>query len=169
MQDADLFIGLAGIAGVFVGFGALIAVRSSGPSDAFEVVYMRFVVWIGMLAIIAALAPVTFDPYGLGEHATWALSCLVVAAAYLFMGVVNVRMPDTRAVDAAMSRRRKVVESGTSLLVGVPMLVSMGIIVLGLRPELDAALYRTLVVIIVLGAGATLLELVYSQRHPVAG
>ena len=27
MQDADLFLELAGIAGVFVGFGALIAVR----------------------------------------------------------------------------------------------------------------------------------------------
>ncbi len=34
MQDADLFMELAGIAGVFVGFGALIAVRSGGASDA---------------------------------------------------------------------------------------------------------------------------------------
>ena len=37
MQDADLFMELAAIAGVFVGFGALIAVRSGGLSDAFEV------------------------------------------------------------------------------------------------------------------------------------
>lgn len=166
MQGTEGFLELAGIAGVFVGFGALIAVRSGGASDAFEVVYMRFVVWIGMLAVVAALAPVTLDPYGLGEHATWVLSCLIVAAAYLGMGVVNVRMPDTRAVDAAMSRRHKLVESGTSMLVGVPMLIAMGIIVLGLRPELDAALYRTLVVLILLGAGTTLLELVYSQRRP---
>ena len=28
MQDADLYVGLAGIAGVFVGFAALITVRS---------------------------------------------------------------------------------------------------------------------------------------------
>ena len=34
MQDADLFMGLTGIAGVFVGFGALIAVRSGGPTEA---------------------------------------------------------------------------------------------------------------------------------------
>jgi hypothetical protein len=168
MQDADLFLGLAGIAGVFVGFGALIAVRSGGASDAFEVVYTRFVVWTGMLAIVAALAPVTLDPYGLGEHATWALSCVIVLAVYLGMGVVNMRMPDVKAVDAAMSRRHKMVDLGTAVLVGVPMLVAMGIIVLGLRPELDAALYRTLVVLILLGAGTTLLELVYSQRHPAA-
>jgi len=32
MQDADLFMDLAAIAGVFVGFGALIAVRSGGAA-----------------------------------------------------------------------------------------------------------------------------------------
>jgi hypothetical protein len=37
MQDVDLLVQLAGIAGVFVGFGALISVRSGGPSDAHEV------------------------------------------------------------------------------------------------------------------------------------
>ena len=47
MQDADLFMELAAIAGVFVGFGALIAVRSGGASDAFEVAPMRRVVSSG--------------------------------------------------------------------------------------------------------------------------
>ena len=41
MQDAELFLSLAGIAGVFVGFGALISVRSGGPSGAYEVSYIR--------------------------------------------------------------------------------------------------------------------------------
>jgi hypothetical protein len=40
--------------------------------------------------------------------------------------------------------------------------------VLGLRPELEAALYRTVVVLVLLGAGGTLLELVYSQRSATA-
>jgi hypothetical protein len=47
MQDADLFMELAGIAGVFVDFGALIAVRGGGPSDTFEIAWMRGVVSIG--------------------------------------------------------------------------------------------------------------------------
>ena len=85
MQDTELFMGLAGIAGVFVGFGALIAVRSGGLSDAFEVTYVRFVVWIGMLTVVAALAPVTLGPYGLGEHEVWVLSCVILVAAYLGM------------------------------------------------------------------------------------
>jgi hypothetical protein len=74
MQDADLFMELAGIAGVFVGFGALIAVRGGGASDAFEIAYMRGVVSYGLLTIVAALAPVALGRYGLAEHQVWALS-----------------------------------------------------------------------------------------------
>jgi hypothetical protein len=58
MQDVDLFLSLAEIAGVFAGFGALISVRSGGASDAHEVVHIRAVVWIGIWVVVAALAPV---------------------------------------------------------------------------------------------------------------
>jgi len=168
MQDTELFIGLAGIAGVFVGFGALIAVRSGGLSDAFEVTYLRFVVWIGMLTVVAALAPVTLSPYGLGEHEVWVLSCAILVVIYLGMGIVTVRMPESRTVDAASSRTHRIAEYGVSVLLGIPTVIAMILIVLGLRPEQEAALYRTVVVLLLLSAGATLLELVYSQRRPQA-
>ena len=168
MQDADLFMGLAGIAGVFVGFGALIAVRSGGASDAFETTYMRFVVWLGMLTVVAALVPLNLSPYGLGEHDVWVLSCAILVVVYLGMGIVNVRMPESRAVDAAASRTHKIAEYGMSVLLGIPTLIAVVLIVLGLRPELEAALYRTVVVLLLLGAGGTPLELAYSQRRPQA-
>jgi hypothetical protein len=44
MPETDLLLSLAEIAGVFLGFGALISVRSGGPSDAHEVSYIRWVV-----------------------------------------------------------------------------------------------------------------------------
>ena len=59
MQDTELFLSLAEIAGVFVGFGALIASGAGGASEPQEVAPMRLVVGFGMLTIIAALAPVT--------------------------------------------------------------------------------------------------------------
>jgi len=164
MPGTEGFLELAGIAGVFVGFGALIAVRSGGVSDAFEVVYMRFVVWLGMLTVVAALAPVTLGPYGLGEHEVWVLSSVISVAVYLGMGVVNVRMPELKA-DAVTDRRR---DAAFSALLAVPAAVAVAVIVLGLRPDLDAALYRTIVVLLLVGAGGTLLELVYSQRQPVS-
>src|SRR5512146_1246281 len=43
MQDAELFLSIAEIASVFVGFGALIALRS-GASDPYEVAPVRMVV-----------------------------------------------------------------------------------------------------------------------------
>jgi len=168
MQDAELFMGLAGIAGVFVGFGALIAVRTGGLSDAFETTYVRVVVWIGMLTVVAALAPVTLGPYGLGEHEVWVLSCAVLVVIYLGMGIVNIRMPESRAVDAASSRTHRIIDAGTSLFFLIPLVIAMVVILLGLRPELEAALYRTVVVLLLLSAGATLLELVYQQRRPQA-
>ena len=168
MQDTELFLSLAGIAGVFVGFGALIAVRSGGATDAFDVTYVRLVVWLGILTVVAALAPVTLDPYGLGEHGVWALSCAILVVVYLGMGIVNVRLPETRAVDAESSRTHRMIDAGTSALFGIPVLIATVVIVLGLRPELEAALYRTIVLMLLLSAGATLLEIVYSQRRPQA-
>jgi hypothetical protein len=166
MQDADLFLSLAGIAGVFVGFGALISVRSGGASETHEVAYMRAVVWMGLMAVVAALAPVTIDRYGLADHQVWALSSVVVLVGYWGMVAISNLMPEVKADRAAASRTFLVAESVVSLLFAIPMILAPAAIVLGLLPELEAAVYFTVVVLILLMAGFTLLELVYSQRRP---
>jgi L-asparagine transporter-like permease len=166
MQDADLFLSLAGIAGVFVGFGALISVRSGGASDAHEVAYMRAVVWMGLMAVVAALAPVTIGRYGITEHQVWALSSVLVLVGYWGMIAVSNLMPEVKADRAATSRTFLVVESAVSLLFAIPMILVPVAIMLGLLPEQEAALYFTVVVLILLMAGGALLELVYSQRRP---
>ena len=92
MQDTELLLSLAEIAGVFVGFAALISVRSGGASDPHEVVYMRAVVWMGLMTIVAALTPVTLGRYALAEHQVWALSSVLVLVAW---GVMFVSMAGT--------------------------------------------------------------------------
>jgi hypothetical protein len=82
MQDTDLFLSLAEIAGVFVGFGALISVRSSGASDAHEVAYIRPVVTLAICVVVAALAPVIISRYGVTGHELW-LVCSLVALCLL--------------------------------------------------------------------------------------
>jgi L-asparagine transporter-like permease len=169
MQDADLFLELAGIAGVFVGFGALIAVRSSGASPD-EVGYMRGVVSFGLLTVVAALAPVTISRYAPTEHQAWALSSVLVLVGLVGLIVVMARTPEYRANMAATWRsgRLKAIEN----LASVPLSIALGlapiVIILGLAPELEAAIYFTLVVLLLLSAGWVLLDLVFSQR-PVAG
>jgi hypothetical protein len=114
MQDADLLLSLAGIAGVFVGFGALISVRSGGASEVHENAYMRAVVWMGLVAVIAALAPVTLGRYGLAEHEVWALSSVVVLVGYWGMVAISNLMPEVKADRAAASRTFLVVENVAS-------------------------------------------------------
>ena len=97
MQDADLFLSLAGIAGVFVGFGALIGTRSGGPSDVDEVAYMRTVVAMGLLTVVAALAPVTIGRYDLTDHQVWAFSSALALVGSLLLVVMNARTPEFRA------------------------------------------------------------------------
>lgn len=166
MQDAELFLSLAGIAGVFVGFGALISVRSGGGGDVHEVAYLRTVMWMGLMVIVAALAPVTLSRYGLADHELWLVGSLLIVAQVIGMWVVNLRTTEMREVDATLSRTGRVVDATASALVGIPMLIALVAILLGLLPEQEAALYLTVMVLILLGAGYTLLELVYSQRRP---
>ena len=166
MQDTELLLSLAEIAGVFVGFAALISVRSGGASDPHEVVYMRAVVWMGLMTVVAALTPVTLGRYALAEHQVWALSSVLVLAGYFGMVAFSVRMPEIKADEVRATRTFRVVENAFSLLWALVTILALGAIVLGLAPELEAALYSTVVVLILLGSAASLLELVYTQRRP---
>ena len=173
MQDADLFIGLAGIAGVFVGFAALIAVRSGGPTDPLEVAPMRMMVSMAMLTIVAALAPVTLGRYDLTDHGVWALSSALMLAGWLLIVVVSSRTPEYRASWATSIAETRltpihVVYWAFTALYMIVSLVAPIVIVLGVAPELEAALYFTVVVLILLGAGGTLLMLVFAQRLPAS-
>jgi hypothetical protein len=173
MQDADLLLELAGIAGVFVGFGALIAVRSGGASDAIEIAPMRGVVIAGMMTIIAALTPVTLGRYDLTGHQVLALSSVVVLISYVGLLSMHRRAPEFRAVEATYPRRsgrfRVVRDAAESLamvlVVGGPVL-ALVVVAVGLLPDLEAPLYFTVVVLCLVQAGWTLLWLVFMERRP---
>ena len=173
MQDADLFVGLAGIAGVFVGFAALIAVRSGGPTDPLEVAPMRMMVSMAMLTIVAALAPVTLGRYDLTDHQVWALSSALILAGWFLIVTVSSRTPEYRAgwamsIAATRLTLSDVVGWAVYALYMIVLVVAPIILMLGLASELEAALYFTYVVLILLGAGWTLLMLVFSQRRPAS-
>jgi hypothetical protein len=173
MQDADLFMGLAGIAGVFVGFAALIAVRGGGPSDPLEVAPMRMMVSMAMLTIVAALAPVTLGRYDLTDHQVWALSSALILVGWFLIVVVSSRTPEYRAGWAASIAETRLTPGDVigwafyALYVTVSLVAPI-VIVLGVAPELEAALYFTVVVLLLLGAGWILLALVFAQRRPAS-
>ena len=173
MQDADLLVGLAGIAGVFVGFAALIAIRSGGPTDPLEVAPMRMMVSMAMLTIVAALAPVALGRYDLTDHQVWALSSALILACWFLIVVVSSRTPEYRAGWATSIAETRLTPSDVVgwafyALYMIVLLVAPIVIVLGAVPELEAALYFTVVVLILLAAGWILLGLVFAQRRPAS-
>ncbi len=165
MQDTELFLSLAEIAGVFVGFGALIAVRSGGPSEAREVTYIREVVSIAIWVVVAALAPVTLGRYGLADHELWLVCSLLAFVLLLGMGAVNARTPETREDMATYSRADRIRMVATYWPPAVLMMAALILVALGLFPDQEPALYLTAVVLGLLLTAATLLDLVLLQRR----
>ena len=136
MPETEL-LPLAEIAGVFLGFGALISIRSASTSEAYELTYIRGVVEMGTIVVVAALVPVTLGHYGITGHELWLLSGLVFLAAYWGdFAVAFLRVPETRAITAATPWARRAV----SMLCFVPMNVALVLIALGLFPDQEPAL-----------------------------
>jgi hypothetical protein len=175
LQDADLLLSLAGIAGVFVGFGALISVRSGGSSEAGEVSGMRWVVSLGIWVVIAALAPVIVNRYDIAGHELWLVCSLLALVLFAVMFAVNGRAPETRAERAAWlaatprATAMAVVQAvPTVWLPTVSIVLALALVVLGLFPDQEPALYLTAVAVGLFGAALSLLPLVFLQGRPAA-
>ncbi len=168
MQDADLFMELGGIAGVFVGFGALIAVRSGGENDPFEIAWMRGVVSIGLMAVLAALAPVVISRYGLSEHDVWALSSILFFVGFIGVFAVNNLSPEARTAEDPIPRSLKIVRFAVWLPSMAFLFLAPIAIALDLAPVAEEALYFTLVALALAWCAMALLMLVFTGRRPVS-
>jgi hypothetical protein len=173
MPNTEGFLELAGIGGVFVGFAALIAVRS-GDASGLDVGYMRGVVTIGMLSIVAALAPVTVVRYEVTEHEVWALSSVVALVGGLVLFGAMARTPEYRTnwrsemqearARPAASRVWAAIGLTAYVLFMTAVTLAPIVILAGAAPESEGAIYFTVVVLLLLGAGWALLDLVFSRR-----
>ena len=166
MQDTELFLSLAEIAGVFVGFGALIAVRSGSASGAYEVTYIRGVVWMGVVVVVAALAPVVISRFGVTGHELWLACSLLAAALFWGMRIVTIRTPEHRAVEAPLTRAETARELLLMLAFEVPWLIALILVVLGLFPDQEPALYLAAVALILFEGAYFLVSLVLSLGRP---
>jgi hypothetical protein len=165
MQDADLLVQLAGIAGVFVGFGALISVRSGGAGDALEVTYIRSVLIAAIWVVVATLTPVVVSRYDAAGHGLWLPCSLVALFVWLALWIVTERTPEAQEAFAAYSWAQNVGLSVSFLLLIIPMMGALILVVLGMFPDLEAALYLTAVVLGLFLGALALLMLVLSQRR----
>jgi hypothetical protein len=130
---------------------------------------MRAVVSLGVLAVVAALAPVTFGRFDLDEHQVWSLSSGLALLGEFVLGATMVRTPEYRASwakEVRTPRPRWLTAFGGAayVLLLMALVLTPVAIILGPAPELEPALYFAFVVVILLGAAWSLLELVFAQR-----
>ena len=166
MPDTDLFLSLAEIAGVFVGFGALISVRGGGPSDAHEVAYIRSVVLAALWVVVAALAPVILSRFDLAGHGLWLACSLLALVLLLVIWILNYRTAEMQEEIAGTSRPQLVGQGFASALIIVLLIGALILVVLGAFPDQEPALYLTAVAFGLFMGALTLLFLVFSQRRP---
>ena len=162
-QDSTLFIAFAEIAGVFVGFGALISVTRREEIAAAQLGLIRAIVTIGLVVIVAALIPIGLERYGLTGHDLWAISSACFLLLTWGVTIFSLRKPENRALTLKQARSNPVADVFFWLLLEVPMQVPLVLAVLGPYPALEPAFYTTALVLNLFEAAFVLAQLVYTQ------
>jgi hypothetical protein len=160
-HDLDLFLSIAEIAGVFVGFGALISFSRDQAPEAR--VSLRGVVTVGLVVLVAALLPVALARYGLADRALWGWSS---AGFLLIIWIAIVRLfldPEHRAWVKADARAHPALTAFFWLFLEVPIQVPLVLVLLGVAPALAPAFYVTGLVLNLFEAAFVLARLVLAK------
>jgi hypothetical protein len=171
MPDMELFLSLAEIAGVFVGFGALIALRRSGPGETFDVLWIEMVVWVAIAVVVIAIAPVAISGFGITGHTLW-LACSVLALIVFFGGdevIVRTSRERRAFLSAAPIRRRWKGELAVGVLTVIPATLAFALVILGVLPKQEAGLYFLAAALMLLMAALLLLQAVFRVGYAAWG
>ena len=164
--DSGLFIAIAEIAGVFVGFGALISVTRRDEIEAAQLARIRGLVTVGLMMIIVALIPVGFDLYGVIDHNLWFMSSLIFFSLNWVVIILSFRDPVNRELMSAQTRTNPIISVLFWLLLEVPLQLPLILTILGLYPHLEPAFYTTALLFSLFEGAFALVQLVYSQEGP---
>ena len=107
-MDSQLFVAMAEIAGVFVGFGALISVTRRSDIEPDQLGSIRAMVTAGLTVVVAALVPVALASYGISGQSLWFISSLVFLGLSWAVIVLSLRAPENRSLMASRARQRPV-------------------------------------------------------------
>jgi hypothetical protein len=163
MIERDLLIAMAEIAGVFVGFGALISVTRRDRIEREQLVQIRAVVTIGLIVMVTGLVPIGLDQYGVTGHSLWLVSSLLFLLLNLAVIILSLRRQDSRQMALGNVRSTPAMALFFWLLLELPVQLPLVLIVFAVHPALDPAFYLTALVFSLFEAAFVLAQLVYSQ------
>ena len=165
-QDVELFIAIAEIAGVFVGFGALISLTRKNAIDFPQLGRLRGVVSIGLVVIVAALIPVGISRYGITGHDFW----LVCSIIFLFLVwtqiLLSLRKSEYRELLIKQTRFSPLMSMFFWMLLEAPIHISLVLAIIGIYPDLEPAFYTTALLFHLFEATFLLVQIVNYQMKP---
>ncbi len=165
VDDIDNLFAIAEIAGVFIGFAALVSVvatRSGGESGREEPFKLANVVIINVMIIAAALFPVVLNRYGFEASAVWRSSSGFLWILNLLQMVFLSRT--TQGYAAALSRRPALSLAVLSLspFFHIPLLLC----IFGVFQDLAPAFFLTAIVAAIFQSSLLFANLVISMVMP---
>lgn len=167
MPNTELLIHLAEIAGVFVGFGALISLRTETSTDEYEVTMIRLIVWTGIVVVVTALFPVVLADYGIEGRGLWITSSVLFLVLFWIGGMVTDRLsPERSRYLKRIPRRTRIRFEIPALFLWGPMNIALVAVLFGFFPEQEPVLYVTAVALNLTMDALLLLYLVYRQGSP---
>ena len=149
---------LAQIAGIFIGFGALISVSKNLAATEKEAGDLAAIVYIGIMVVVGALIPILLDRYGLNPD----LSFKVGAIVFLLMAWGAAIANRAAIFDAIKTKPVGAIFFWTQeALVQIPLFL----ILAGTFSHLTEAFYLTALVISTFEAAQMLVGLVFAKSE----
>lgn len=155
----EIFVGLAGIAGVFVGFGALVVLSDHDGAKTSEIHMVRNVTAIGLLTLVGALVPVMLVLFNLSDHLLWSLS----GAVFLTLIWFGLLHPTNRPVLITMMKLNTKASLFFWLVLEPIIQLPLLFCILDTFPDYSPAFYMTSVIVNLIQCAQSLLQVVYDR------
>jgi hypothetical protein len=164
--DVELFIAIAEIAGVFVGFGALISLTRKNAIDFPQLGRLRGVVSVALVVIVAALIPVGISRYGITGHDFWLICSIIFLFLVWAQILLSLSKSEYRQLLTKQTRVSPIVSMFFWLLLEAPIHVSLVLTIIGIYPDLEPAFYTTALLFHLFEATFLLVQIVNYQMKP---
>ena len=157
--DSSLFLDLAAIAGIFVGFGSLIIFSRGDQAGEADLHMLRGVATAGLLALVAGLLPVALAGFGLEGRALW-MSCSAIVLITIWFALLH---PSFRPVLVAQMRYNRGAALFFWVFLELPIQLPLVLILVGAFSEHAAALYVASLIVHLFESAQLLVQVVFAR------
>jgi hypothetical protein len=154
--DFDILISLASIAGVFIGFAALI---TASKDDSIPII-LKGIVNIGLLTLVGALLPILIGKYGIEGNYLWQLS----SGIFLLLIWFGILHPTSRPFLIAQFRLDIKAALFFWIFIEIPIQAPLFLSIFDVYPSLHVAFYITSIILNLVQAGILLVQYVHSTK-----